>query len=128
MKALLDTHAALFAWLAPERLSEAAREVMEDPGNGLLISQVSILEITLKYRIGKLDLPEPPADYLPSRIQRLGLEYVALEDADIYGLTSLPEAHRDPFDWLLVATARRLGIPLLSGDAAMRAYPVEVIW
>ena len=128
MRALLDTHAALFAWLAPENLSATAREIMEDPANELLISQVSVLEITLKVRIGKLELPEEPESYLPSRIQRLGLRYLPLEDADIYGMMELPLPHRDPFDWLLASTARRLQVPLLTRDAAFRKYPVEVLW
>lgn len=128
MKALLDTHAAIFAWMAPGRLSKTARQLIEDSTNDLLFSQVSSLEITLKHRIGKLELPEPPGLYLPSRIQQLGLHYMPLEDADIFGMEDLPQHHRDPFDWLLIATARRLEIPLISRDKIIRKYPVEVIW
>ena len=40
----------------------------------------------------------------------------------------LPSPHRDPFDWLLLATARRLSLPIISCDKAFEEYPVELIW
>jgi len=128
MRALLDTHAALFAWIAPERLSAKARKIIQDPANQLFFSQVSTLEITLKYKLGKLDLPEPPEAYVRSRIERFTFTYLPLEDEDIYGIVSLPEGHKDPFDWLLLSNARRRKVPIVSKDIAFQAYPVDVIW
>ena len=54
MKFLLDTHALLW-WLADDdQLGTAAREVVADPANDILISMVSLWEIVVKVRIGKL--------------------------------------------------------------------------
>lgn len=128
MRALLDTHAALFAWIEPERLSEKARKIIKDPANQLFFSQVSVLEITLKYKLGKLDLPEPPDSYLRSRIERFAFTYLPLDDEDIYGMLQLPEVHKDPFDWLLLSNARRRKIPFISKDTAFKDYPVDLIW
>lgn len=128
MKALLDTHAALFAWVEPEWLSEKAREIIKDPANQLFFSQVSALEITLKVKIGKLALPESPQSYLRSRIKRFTFTYLPLDDEDIFGILQLPEAHKDPFDWLLICTAMRRQIPIISKDMAFRRYPVNLIW
>ena len=128
MKALLDTHAALFAWIEPERLSDRARNVIKDPANQLFFSQVSVLEITLKYKLGKLPLPEPPEIYLRSRIDQFMFTYLPLDDSDIYGMLTLPEAHKDPFDWLLLSNAQRRKIPILSKDVAFHNYPVDLIW
>ncbi|WP_269526971.1 type II toxin-antitoxin system VapC family toxin [Coraliomargarita parva] len=128
MRALLDTHAALYAWIAPERLSDRAQQVIRNPANQLYFSQASVFEITLKYKLGKLPLPEPPELYLPSRIERFSLSYLPLTDADIFGITQLPESHKDPFDWLLLATARRLKVPIISKDRAFADYPVKLIW
>jgi len=128
MRALLDTHAALFAWIEPDRLSERARKMIRDPANQIFFSQISTIEITLKHKIGKLDIPEPPESYVSSRVQRFAFTYLPLEDADIYGMTTLPMPHKDPFDWLLLATARRLKIPLISRDPEFKGYPVKVIW
>lgn len=128
MDILLDTHAALFAWIEPENLSARARALLEDPANTFFFSQVSLLEIALKHRIGKLSLPEAPAVYVASRVQWSGFDYLPLEDADIAALADLPAPHRDPFDWLLIATVRRCRLPIMSRDAVFKEYPVEVIW
>jgi PIN domain nuclease of toxin-antitoxin system len=128
MRVLLDTHAALFAWIEPDRLSARAREVIRDPANQLFFSQVSSLEITLKYKLGKLALPESPETYLRSRIERFTFTYLPLDDEDVYGILRLPESHKDPFDWLLLSNAMRRKLPILSKDEVFRDYPVEVIW
>jgi len=128
MEILLDTHAALFAWIEPGSLSPRAREMIEDETNTIFFSQVSLLEIALKHRIGKLELPQPPTDYVASRVHLSGFHYLRLEDADIAALAELPAPHRDPFDWLLIATARRRNIPIVSRDTAFGGYPVPVVW
>lgn len=128
MKALLDTHAALYAWIEPERLSEKATRIIKDPANQLFFSQVSVLEITLKVKVGKLALPEAPDTYLRSRIERFSFTYLPLDDDDIYGMLRLPEPHKDPFDCLLLSKAKRRKIPLISKDAAFKGYPVDLIW
>jgi PIN domain nuclease of toxin-antitoxin system len=128
MKALLDTHAALFAWIEPDRLSEKARDIIRNPTNQLFFSQASTIEITLKHKIGKLELPELPGSYVTSRVQRFAFTYIPIEDADIFGMTALSSAHKDPFDWLLIASARRLKLPLISRDTQFENYPVKVIW
>ena len=40
---------------------------------------------------------------------------------------SLPPVHRDPFDRLLVAQARALGVPILTADRMLTRYPVDVL-
>jgi len=128
MKALLDTHAALYAWIEPERLSEKATTIIKDPANQLFFSQISVLEITLKVKVGKLALPEAPDTYLRSRIERFSFTYLPLDDDDIYGMLQLPDPHKDPFDWLLLSKAKGRKIPLISQDAAFKDYPVDLIW
>jgi len=43
-------------------------------------------------------------------------------------VADLPHHHRDPFDRLLVAQAISEGIPIISTDHALDAYPVTRIW
>lgn len=127
MKALLDTHAALWSWMEPARLSDQAVRLMKDTSNELLFSQVSTWEICLKHQIGKLPLPEPPATYLPARIHQFAFTYVPIEDAHLFQMCGLPRFHRDPFDWLLIATAQVLDVPVLTADPDFAKYPVEII-
>jgi PIN domain nuclease of toxin-antitoxin system len=54
VKVLLDTHALLW-WLSDDdRLGRRARDLIEDPGNDVLVSMVSLWEIAVNTRIGKL--------------------------------------------------------------------------
>ena len=76
MKALLDTHAALFAWSSPDKLSKRVREIILNKKNELLLSQVSTIEIALKYKIGKLELPMTPVEYVASRVQLFAFQYI----------------------------------------------------
>lgn len=41
---------------------------------------------------------------------------------------ALPLIHADPFDRMLVAHARHLGCPLITGDKTLHRYPVETFW
>ena len=128
MRVLLDTHAALFAWVEPDRLPVGVQTIISNTQNELLFSQASSIEITLKCKLGTLELPEPPKDYVRSRLQRFEMTYVHLDDEDVFGIADLPLIHKDPFDWLLLATARRLSVPLISKDRFFKEYPIEVIW
>ena len=56
MKALLDTHVFLWWITDSDRLSERARQVMEDGSNELYFSAGSGWEIAIKARLGKLRL------------------------------------------------------------------------
>jgi len=128
MKVLLDTNAALFIWAEPARLSSAAREVLEDAGNTLVFSQVSTWEICLKYQLGKLPLPEKPGPFLRKRLVRDQLTYEPISDDALFASIELPRHHADPFDRLLIATARHLRVPIVTSDPIFKSYAVDVIW
>jgi PIN domain nuclease of toxin-antitoxin system len=129
VKALLDTN--VFLWCIggrKSRLSRRAAKVVEDENTQLLLSAVSIWEIALKARAGKLEIPEEKS-FFQEQMGLLGVQFVlAVEASHVCELFSLPDHHRDPFDRLLVAQCIAERIPLIASHAAMRRYPVEVIW
>ena len=128
MKLLLDTCAALWYWSGDTRLSSKAVDALNDPRNELIFHQVSYLEITLKYSLGKLALAEAPSLLVPKAIMAYGLEYASLSNRGIQGLEDLPFHHRDPFDRLLISHARHQGLVILSADGEMPKYDVPVLW
>jgi PIN domain nuclease of toxin-antitoxin system len=125
VKLLLDTHIWLCLQHAPERLGETLA-LAEDPGNELLLSAASSWEIALKWALGKLSLPEPPATYVPTRTITSGVVLLPVEHRHALAVATLPFHHRDPFDRLLVAQAVAEGATVLTADAAFAAYDVEV--
>lgn len=93
----------------------------------LLLSAASSWEIAIKWAVGRLSLPEPPAIYVPSRMQRTNVEPLAVAHSHALQIATLPRHHRDPFDRLLIAQAQLEGTPLVTADRALDAYDVEII-
>ena len=129
MRLLLDTHLLLWAAARSERLPREARELLEDGANEVYYSAASIWEIAIKFPLGKLHLTEPPETYVPSRIRLSGLEPLPVTHEHALAVASLPRFpdHRDPFDRLLVATARVERMTLVSADPVFRRYDVELM-
>jgi PIN domain nuclease of toxin-antitoxin system len=125
---LLDT--CTFIWLCAEseRLSKTAKDAIDTPEAVLLLSDVSILEITLKWSAGKLDLPDPPRHWIENQSTAWALNIQPLDRAVIYRAGELPNHHRDPFDRLLVAMALNLNATILTPDKAIHQYPVSYRW
>ena len=67
-------------------------------------------------------------DELPQVVAELGFFQVPITRTQVWAVRDLPLHHRDPFDRLLVAQARDLGIPLVTADEALSAYDVAVLW
>ncbi len=128
MNALLDTCTFLWLALEPARISAGAKRVLDDPRTIRQLSQVSVLEIVLKHRAGKLALPESPESWIPSRRAFFQLEDLALVEAVIYRSGMLPEGHDDPFDRLLAAHAIESGSTLVSPDAPLSLLGASRIW
>ena len=120
---LLDTHVLLWANEAPERLSTEASAALEDPANDLLVSSVSVAEIEIKRRLGKLVM-EHSCDTLRSQ---LGASWLDLTAAHAAGLRTLPNLHADPFDRLLVAQAMSEECTLVTADRTVLAYPLSTL-
>ena len=125
---MLDT--CTFIWLcsSPGKLSSTATEIIDAPQTRLLLSEVSVLEIALKWSAGKLRLPDPPRRWIESQVAIWSLDCRALGREDMYRAAELPQHHRDPFDRLLVAAALRANAVVLTPDAASRRYPVSSRW
>lgn len=94
----------------------------------MFLSAASCWEIAVKYSLGKLELPEDPADYVPHQRRRHGIEAPALSESATLLVPRLPAIHRDPFDRVLVCQAIDQGATLLSPDPILRKYPVKVLW
>lgn len=128
MRFLVDTHCWLWALDSPEKLQPEAVELIKNKENIVMLSAVSALEIAIKYSTGKLQLPEPPEAFVASRMGRLTMTPLPVYLNHALRVSLLPYHHRDPFDRLLVAQSQVERLPLMTADAAIGAYDVEVIW
>lgn len=82
MTYLLDT--CTFIWLCsrPEQLSEAASRAIDATNSTLLLSEVSAMEIALKWTAEKVSLPDPPRHWVEERISTWSIETTALSRED----------------------------------------------
>ncbi|MGH9306219.1 MAG: type II toxin-antitoxin system VapC family toxin [Acidimicrobiales bacterium] len=126
MRLLLDTHVFLWLVTEPERLGSNLA-LMEDRRSELVVSAASSWEIAIKYGLGKLQLPESPERYVPSRLRAIGATGLAIEHAHAGAVAGLPPLHRDPFDRLLVAQARLLDLMIVTADPEVEQYPVRTL-
>ena len=127
MKLLLDTHIFLWYISADPQLPAAFRATIQDPANDVFLSVASICEAIVKYGIGKLSSPAPPAEYLAQQRERHQILSLPIEEAAMSHLANLPSLHRDPFDRILVAQAQQHDLTLLTSDDAVKAYPVKIL-
>ena len=128
MKLLLDTCAFLWMCSQPDLLSSAATNAIENEHSVLHFSDASIWEIALKYRIGKLPLPDPPRIWIPEEVRFHGVELVSINIDAIFTACELDSDHRDPFDRLIAAHAEINGLTVVSPDHAFAKLGVDVIW
>ncbi len=127
MRLLLDTHCWLWMVGYPARFSSTARDLLTDPGHELLLSAASSWEIAIKYALGKLVLPGSPDVVVPNWMSRSGVTALPVHHGHALETANLPHHHADPFDRLLIAQARLEAVPLMTADAALHAYDVEII-
>ena len=76
---ILDTCTLIWLCTDPKRISETAREAIETAQAPLLLSDVSAIELALKWQSGKLDIPDPPRHWLEKQIAVWGLNVSVVE-------------------------------------------------
>ncbi len=125
MRLLLDTHILLWSLSDVPRLGSHATEIA-DPGNDVFVSTVSLLEIAIKIRAGKLrlDLKE-----LIARSEILGFQFLPLTEQHVMEIEKLPVLidHKDPFDHQLIAQAIAEDMTFVSFDRQAGRYPVKLL-
>lgn len=123
---LLDTH--VWIWAAadvPNRIGPKTRRRLEKAAaaGSLYVSTASALEVTALCTAGRLVLSMPAERWIRDSVDRSGLRVADIDmeiaiDAGQVPASTIP----DPLDRLLVATARSLGVPLVTRDRLLLSY------
>ena len=128
MRFLLDTHSFLWFIAGNERLSQVARELIEDEDNTRLLSTASLWEIAILLRLGKITLNQPFDVYVSQKMRLNRIETMNIQINHLSLVSSLPFHHRDPFDRLMAAQCLVEGLPILSVDSIFDDYGVQRLW
>jgi PIN domain nuclease of toxin-antitoxin system len=128
VRVLVDTHTFLWLLLDDYRLSAKAKQILRSDENELVFSIVSLWEIAIKIKIGKLNAIGSSVAYIRDEMSSYGIELLPLRYEHILQLELLPPHHSEPFDRLLIAQAIAESLPILTRDEKFPGYPVKLLW
>lgn len=129
---VLDTHVWVWWVNDSEALSKRARKAIEQAmlERTIHLSAISAWEIALLAERGRLELRMDVEDWIARTEALPFVQIVPVSIAIAVKSVRLPgEFHKDPADRMIITTAIRLGLPLVTKDEDIRRYPhVKTIW
>lgn len=133
MRLLLDTSALIPALADPEALSPTTRQALEDEGNSVYFTPVSIWEIERKVALGLL--VAPAADLVAEARASFTELSITAEHGEAKGRFSSWDRdpaspvgrHKDPDDRLIIAQALCEGMTVVTTDTVFAKYGVAVM-
>ncbi|HEY9197032.1 MAG TPA: type II toxin-antitoxin system VapC family toxin [Mucilaginibacter sp.] len=128
----MDTHCLIWFQENNPKLPQQVLEIIEDPDNIILFSQISLFELSIKLKIGKIPDLQVSIETICTQAVKDGFTFMDIQNSHIYTYQNVPlfENHRDPFDRLLIAVAMEEKAILLSADEKFKLYQefIEVMW
>ncbi|BDA77321.1 twitching motility protein PilT [Leptospira kobayashii] len=128
----LDTHALLWVIGDSKQLSKKVALIIENQENKIFVSSISLWEISLKYKLGKLNLSGFKPEDIPKYLEKLNINIIELNQEDASSYYKLKEDFlRDPFDRMLIWQCISRKFTLISKDAEMKKYKISglrTIW
>jgi PIN domain nuclease of toxin-antitoxin system len=128
MKVLVDTHTFIWDIIADPRSSTKAKQILRSNEHELVFSLVSLWEIAIKIKTGKLHTIGSSVAYIRDEMDAYGMQLLPIRYDHVLQLESLPHHHGDPFDRLLIAQALTESLPILSGDRIFASYGIKLVW
>jgi PIN domain nuclease of toxin-antitoxin system len=124
MKYLLDTHCLIWFQENSPKIPYHVLKQIEDRANIILFSQISLFEIAIKQKIGKLPLFEASILEVYEQALKDDFTFLPLKNNHIEAYKNVPlmQEHRDPFDRLLIATALEDKLTVLTADKNFHLY------
>ncbi|NPT41299.1 PIN domain-containing protein [Paraburkholderia sp. 1N] len=129
---VLDTHTLVWWVTGDSTLSKKAKTAIahEMAGGEILVSAISAWEIAMLVERERLLLSMDVSSWLATVAAIEAVRFVPVDVEIATKSVDLPgEFHKDPADRMIVATARKFAVPLVTKDEKIRAYPhVKTVW
>jgi len=123
---LLDTHTLLWAIFQTDKLSHKVVTILSEEDE-IYVSIASLWEIAIKKSIGKLKLNVSIED-LAKICRENAITILPIDIMDVAELPDLPRVHGDPFDRMLIVSARNRKMTLVTKDNIIPRYDVKTLW
>lgn len=127
MNLLLDTHTAIWFITDNDKLPRSSKKLIENSDNYCFVSIATLWEMGIKHSLGKLKL-KAELKRIFELFFESGLILLPITPDHILTNALLPFYHRDPFDRLIIAQAKREGYSIISKDREFNNYNINVIW
>jgi len=129
---LLDTCAIVWDALEPRKISKKAQRAIDsaDNQNALIISDISIWEISMLVKKGRLEIDATPSHFINLYLQarNISVKSISAEIAEL-SVNFSEEINNDPADRLIAATAIVHNARLVTADSNLSECGlVETLW
>lgn len=124
MKLILDSCAFIDIASAAPTLTKDAIAAYQDMDNDLFLSVASVWELGLKRSLGKLDFDMAGAVDL---LSQNGINILDITLPVTLLVNELPYHHKDPFDRIIIATAKINDMGIITSDTIFETYGLEII-
>lgn len=121
MKLLLDTHIWIWSVGDKARLRPRVLRALGDPANELWLSPVSVWELLILVEKGRVVLNAGAEEWIGQALKAAPLREAPLTTEVALATRDIRLSHRDPADAFLAATAKVLGLTLVTSDARLIA-------
>ncbi len=127
MRLLLDTHIWIWSVLTPEKLSKRVAKAVEDTGNELWLSPISIWELTVLVEKKRIELDDNVDSWVSRALSQTSLREAPVTNEVALEVSKLQFSHRDPADHFIAASARVFDLTLVTGDLRLLALSTQGI-
>ena len=124
MKYLLDSCAFIDLAIDASTLTLPAKKAFEDPNNKIYLSAASVWELGIKKSLGKLDFD---IDGAISLLPAMGITILDITLKATLLVNKLPYHHQDPFDRIIIATAKTEALIVITSDTIFADYALTTL-
>ena len=128
MELLLDTHSLLWFIYGSPKLSEGARELIENTDNKAFVSIASLWEMAIKISKGNLSIDFPLEHFISDQVQANGITLLEIKPPHLAKVIEIPFHHKDPFDRLIIAQSMVEDFPVVGNDGRFDDYEIQRLW
>ena len=127
MRLLLDTHIWIWSVLAPENLNKSVARAIEDEGNELWLSPISIWELSVLVKKQRIELDDDIDAWVSRALSQTVFREAPLTNEVALEVSKIKFTHRDPADQFIAASAKVFDLTLVTSDPRLLTLKAQGI-